>query len=93
MNHEIKFELEEVYDPQEGEEEKRYPAKVEITTQGIEIWFPGYGTSCMEEGAPIFIEVREGVPHIVIWSDINQEDPTHTISLEKAKEELHKEKT
>jgi len=33
----------------------------------------------------VYIENREGVPHVIIWGDINSEDPTHVISLEGAR--------
>ena len=53
------------------------------TARGIEVNIQGYEhpTAC----EPVIIENREGVPYVVIWADPNQEDPTHTISLE----ELH----
>jgi len=49
----------------------------------------GYGDNCSQdgEGYPIVIEVFDNELRVVVWSDINQEDPTHIISLEGAKED------
>lgn len=53
---------------------------------GIEISFDGYGTYAGGSGdCPIYIENRGGVPHVIVWGDVNQEDPTHVISLAGAK--------
>jgi hypothetical protein len=51
--------------------------------RGIEVNIQGHGHPTA--GEPVIIENRKGVPYVVIWADPNQEDPTHTISLE----ELH----
>ena len=37
-------------------------------------------------GWPVLIEIYNGTPRIIIWSDINEEDPTHTIDLSGALE-------
>jgi hypothetical protein len=57
---------------------------------GIGLRFDGYGDFCSIAGedTPILIEIRDGIPYVIIWSDINQEDPTHVISLENAHESL-----
>lgn len=62
---------------------------VQISDRGITLSFDGYGDKLSNPGygEPILIENRDGVPHVVVWSDINQEDPTHTISLVDASEE------
>jgi hypothetical protein len=53
----------------------------------------GYGDACSADGCgiPALIEVYEGELRIIIWGDINQEDPTHIISLEGARESARKE--
>jgi len=51
--------------------------------RGIEVNIQGHEHPTA--GEPVIIENRKGVPYVVIWADPNQEDPTHTISLE----ELH----
>jgi len=66
---------------------------IEVTSSGISIRPQGTGTSTEVEGAPIFIEKCDGVWRVIVWGDINQEDPTQviTIDLKNAKEELYKE--
>ena len=68
-----------------GEEGKR----------GMLIRMEGYGDiasrnhmSQVGHGVPILVESRHGVPFLVVWADINREDPTHTISLAGAAEIL-----
>lgn len=42
----------------------------------------GYGSKHLDNDSyPIMIENYEGVLRVIIWADINQEDPTHIISL------------
>ncbi len=59
---------------------------------GIELSFAGYGdhSSADGYGRPIFIELHGGQLTIHVWSDINQEDPTHVITMEKARESLRR---
>lgn len=49
----------------------------------------GYGekTALDGDGFPIVIEFHEGKFRLLVWADINQEDPTHIISLEGARED------
>lgn len=58
------------------------------------IQFDGYGERNAEPycAFPVLIENRGGVPHVVIWGDITQEDPTHVISLAGADLNLDKDK-
>jgi hypothetical protein len=54
---------------------------------GVGIRIDGYSDMCTyDEGCPILITFREGIPYVHIWADINQEDPTHIISLAGASE-------
>lgn len=47
--------------------------------------------SATDTGYPIMITANEaGELELIVWADINQQDPTHTISLEKAKESNRK---
>ena len=32
-------------------------------------------------GTPVFIELYKGELRVIVWADINQEDPTHIIPL------------
>jgi len=47
-----------------------------------------YGDYCSVEGegTPILLELFDNELRLVIWADINQEEPTHIISLEGARE-------
>jgi hypothetical protein len=69
---------------------KEIPVTIESSNDHLLIRPLGYGDydSTDGEGTPIMVEVFEGKLRVIIWSDINQEDPTHIISLEGAKEEL-----
>lgn len=62
--------------------------ELEIESHGIAIRPVGYGDKVTPDGqgSPLFIEFRNGIPMIVIWDDINNEEPSHVISLEKAAE-------
>jgi len=64
--------------------------EVEHGNNSIYISPVGYGdaSSVNGEGCPVMLEVWEGQLRVVIWADINQEDPTHIISLEGARENL-----
>ena len=62
-----------------------------VTEQGgaLLIRLDGYGDFCSADGqgTVVALEVAEGYPRVLVWADINQEDPTHTISLENARED------
>jgi hypothetical protein len=62
---------------------------VEVINEGIAIRHTGkLGTTSCYDGdyAPIIIEWWDGVPRIIIWADINDQDPTHIIDMSKALE-------
>jgi len=63
--------------------------KVNILSKGGQIWIQpkGYGEKCAmdDEGWPIGIEIWQGKLRLVIFDDINREDP-QIIDLEKARE-------
>ena len=70
------------------------PKKIEVevtgNSQGICLKPKGYDDSgCC--GIPVVLEVWNGKLRLVIWGDINAEDPTHIIDLEGAREKLRKE--
>lgn len=54
----------------------------------IGIRFKGYGEYAAKdgEGAPVLLTLEDGNLQVAVWSDINQEDATHIISMDKAKE-------
>ncbi len=68
------------------------PAQVLIDCgeSGINIRPKQYGDFGSHDGigAPIYLELYEGELRLIVWSDINQQEPTHVISLEGAKESL-----
>lgn len=65
---------------------------VEFGSHNIYIRFEGYGDCASEDGHgdPIMIEIHNGVPRVIVWGDINKEDPTNIISLEGAQEDKRK---
>lgn len=84
----IKFELK---DPCDGS----LPAKkgsIEILDggAGILLMFDGYGDKCSQDGkgVPVLIEYYQAEVRVLIWNDINQEDMTHAIGLEGAREDM-----
>ncbi len=62
--------------------------EVQVETHGIAIRPVGYGNklSLDGEGSSVFIEFRDGIPVVVVWDDINNEEPSHIITLRKAAE-------
>lgn len=63
--------------------------KTEGTGAGLVICPAGYGCCNCQDGTtgPIYLEVYGGRLRLLVWSDINQEDPTHIIDLESARED------
>ena len=61
------------------------------TAQGgaLLIHLDSYGDFCSADGqgTVAVVELADGCPRVLVWADINQEDPTHTISLENARED------
>jgi hypothetical protein len=55
---------------------------------GLSIKFDGYGDYSSQDGhgTPIYIEAYDGKLRALIYSDINQCDPTHVINFDAAKE-------
>lgn len=66
---------------------------IDCSDGAITLHFQGYGTRTMAEGhgEPLMVEFYEGELRVVAWADISQEDPSHTISLEPARECLRVE--
>lgn len=52
---------------------------------------PGCGHKTQDNEPVIFIEFEDDKPVMYIWADINQEEPTHRISLEHALEGIREE--
>jgi len=64
--------------------------RVDVENGTLYLYPEGYGDASTEdgEGCPVMIERWNGELRVVVWSDINKEDPTHIISLEGARESL-----
>jgi hypothetical protein len=58
------------------------------TPDALEIRPKGFGEAAAQDGygVPVFIELYEGSLRLIVWGDINQQDPTHIIRLEGALE-------
>lgn len=63
---------------------KRIPVKVVSQCGSLYIRPEGTGDCTSEDGHgyPICLEYYEGSLRLIVWSDINQEDPTHIIPME-----------
>jgi hypothetical protein len=63
--------------------------KIKVLSESGKLWIQptGYGEKCAadDEGFPIGIEIWQGRLRLIIFDDINSEDP-QIIDLEKAKE-------
>lgn len=64
---------------------------IEYGGNALEIKPKGYGTYSMAkgQGAPIILEVYEGRLRLIVWPDINKEDPI-IFDLERAREDKRK---
>lgn len=56
------------------------------TVTGLGIHFHGYGdmTSCDNSGTPVYFDIIDDDLHLVVFDDINQEEPSHIINLKGA---------
>jgi hypothetical protein len=67
--------------------------KVNILSEGGQIWIQpeGYGEKCAmdDQGWPIGIEIWQGRLRLIVFDDINREDP-QIIDLENAREAARK---
>jgi len=67
----------------------KIPFTLELTDVGT-IWFraEGYGDCGSQDGHGFIVKIEfyEGQLWLLVWADINSEDPTHRISLEGALE-------
>jgi hypothetical protein len=66
----------------------RLPIRLVVSPNGVSLHAEGYGdrTSAAGHGTPVFIELYRGELRVILWTDINEEDPTHVIPLDGAKE-------
>jgi hypothetical protein len=90
MKEELRRDLRDV-----GESGELLEAGVTICDDYAGIFFDGSGLCGMEEGVNevVLFEFYEGKPRLLVWADINQEDPTHVIDLSGAMESERVEET
>lgn len=62
--------------------------RLNASPHGISLFAEGYGDRTSEDGhgTPVYLELYEGALRLVVWADINVEEPTHIIGLGAAKE-------
>ena len=77
------IELSNVYDDVDNAE---LNTTIRASNLGIVAAFEGFEECAGGTSEVVLIENRNGVPHIVIWADRDQQDPTHIISLKDARE-------
>ncbi len=81
-NNLIPFEL---YDESEGDSIEGY---IDMESDlGIALHFEGYGDCCSDDdnGKPVYIEKFDNDVKVRVYSEINSEEPTHSISLENSR--------
>lgn len=82
----MKFTLKEIADDFPQDE---FPGEVRCEKDDLALFIEvdGYGEFCTRRGgAPIILERFRGRLRLVVWADINSEDPTDIIDLEGARE-------
>ena len=57
----------------------------------LEVYLDGIGIKGEADGPAIYVEFYEDKWQLVVWSDINEEDPTHTIDMSGAMEKMESE--
>lgn len=69
------------------------PVRVVANESAVSIFPEGYGDfgSAEGHGCPVFLELHQGRLRLVVFADINREDPTHIIDLEGAREDRRSE--
>jgi hypothetical protein len=57
--------------------------RLAISPNGVSLYAEGYGDRTSSEGfgSPLFVELHKGELRVLVWADINREDPTHISSL------------
>ena len=72
------------------ESQKTIKSQAEYENGNLCLRFNGYGDSSSEDGhgCPVMIEFYNNELRVVVWGNINEQDPTHIIPLTKAKESL-----
>ncbi|MDV3002685.1 MAG: hypothetical protein N5P05_004340 (plasmid) [Chroococcopsis gigantea SAG 12.99] len=64
----------------DSDSKRAVSGKIVRVSNGLDVFFDEYGRySC------VLIEVSEGSLKVIVWGDINSDDPTHVIELEGAR--------
>lgn len=66
-------------------------AKIYVNCHGVFVSFKDHGVCTEDDGECVLIEQIKGEPRVIVWSDINQEDPTDTIELHEARHDHRKD--
>lgn len=63
------------------------PICLSVSPNGMSLYAEGHGDCGSSEGhgTPIFIELYKGELRVLVWADINKEDPTHVVPLNGAR--------
>jgi len=85
MKRNITFNLRDQF----SDEFENLEVKVKFINGYILIQPKGFGDACSADGKgwPIMIEKYQGRMRVIVWGDIMEEDPTHTIDLSNARED------
>jgi hypothetical protein len=59
-------------------------AKVSVHAAGIFVSFQDHGVCTEDDAECVLVEQIKGEPRVIVWSDINQEDPTHIVEMHGA---------
>ncbi len=73
---------------------RKVKTTIHLQDSGLYIEPEGYsdhGTADEFDSSIVILEVHEGRLRVLIWSDINEEEPTHTIDLEGARRSARKD--
>jgi hypothetical protein len=58
----------------------------QVPHPNLEVYIDGVGIQAEAGGAAIYLEHYEGKWQLLVWSDINEADPTHIIDMSNAME-------
>ncbi len=73
----------------DAEHGDKLPIRITASTHGVSIYAEGHGDfgSAEGHGTPVYLELHRGRLRLLVWSEINLEDPTHDIDLSGARED------
>lgn len=73
----------------------KLPVRIVASPHGVSIYAEGHSDfgSAEGHGTPVFLELHQGRLRLLVWADINREDPTHDIDLSGAREDRRRPDT